>query len=166
MSKSHYLAIVASPAPLATRPDSGTQGPAASKRASGLTSVLSVADLMTRSQPAVPSHIPLSAARKIARLKGADALLVEDEGRLVGFLDSQVLERTKDEQRVADCMSPIRFCLPPTATAVHARDLMIAQGAHSFPVAAGPFLLGTISRAAIERALALGGDPGQLGAAA
>jgi CBS domain-containing protein len=113
-----------------------------------------VADLMTRPQPVVPSHLSMGAARKIARLKAADSLIVEDKGCLVGILDSEILRSGSDEQRVGDCLKPLSSCLSPTTTLESARALLIQHGVGSLPVAAGPFLVGSLSRSAVERSLA------------
>jgi len=113
-----------------------------------------VADLMARPQPVVPSHISMAAARKIAHLKSVDALIVEDKGSLIGFLDGQSLREAKDDQRVSECLKPLQLCLSPTTTVDGARALLIRYGAGSWPVAAGPFLVGSISRSAIERSAA------------
>jgi hypothetical protein len=55
------------------------------------TEVLRVIDVMGKPQPIVPLHILMGAARKIARLRSADVLIVEDKGSLVGFLDARSL---------------------------------------------------------------------------
>jgi CBS domain-containing protein len=113
-----------------------------------------VADVMTRPQPIVPAHLSMAAARKIAQLRSADALIVEDKGRLVGFLDSDSLRHAGGDRRVADCLKPLQFCLSPSITVERARSLLMQCGAGSLPVAAGPFLVGSISRSAVERSLA------------
>jgi hypothetical protein len=113
-----------------------------------------VGHLMTPPHPIIPKHISMGAARKVASLKSADALLVEDGGSLAGFIDSRVLVTAKDDERVADCLQPLGFCLSPTTTVARARELLTEHCALSFVVAAGGFLLGSISRASVERSLA------------
>lgn len=113
-----------------------------------------VAEAMTRLNPIVPGHISMGAARKIAELKAADSLLVEDKGNLIGILDRETLLNAGQDRRVSDCLKSIRICLTPTTTLTRARALMIEHGMASFPVAAGPFLVGCISRSDVERALA------------
>jgi len=115
---------------------------------------LVVADVMSRPQPIVPSHLSMAAARKIAQLKSADSLIVEDKGRLLGVLDRDTLRRAGDDQRVGQCLKPLWACLSPTTFVREARALLIKHGVGSLPVAAGPFLVGSLSRAAVERALA------------
>lgn len=112
---------------------------------------LRVIDVMGKPQPIVPSHILMGAARKIARLKSADALLVEDKGSLVGFLDARSLRDASDRQRVDACIEPLGLFLAPTMTVAEADALFVESGASSLPVAAGPFLIGSVSRAAVER---------------
>jgi CBS domain-containing protein len=112
---------------------------------------LRVIDVMGKPQPIVPSHILMGAARKIARLKSADALIVEEKGSLVGFLDARCLREAPDDRRVDACLEPLQLFLAPTTTVAEARALLVESGASSLPVAAGPFLLGSVSRAAVER---------------
>jgi len=112
---------------------------------------LRVIDVMGKPQPIVPSHILMGAARKIARLKSADALIVEEKGSLVGVLDARCLREAPDDRRVDACLEPLQLFLAPTTTVAEARSLLVESGASSLPVAAGPFLIGSVSRAAVER---------------
>jgi CBS domain-containing protein len=112
---------------------------------------LRVIDVMGKPQPIVPSHILMGAARKIARLKSAEALIVEEKGSLVGFLDGRRLREAPDDRRVDACLEPLHLFLAPTTTVAEARALLLESGASSLPVAAGPFLIGSVSRAAVER---------------
>jgi hypothetical protein len=115
-----------------------------------------VGDLMTRRHPIVPSHISMAAARKISELKSADTLIVEDKGSLMGFLDSESLRTGKDDQRVAECLKPLRPCVSPNTTVADAHALLIECGATSLPVSVGPFLVGSVSRSTVERSLRSG----------
>ncbi len=130
-----------------------TRRPDGSATPAGTTGHPLVGHVMTPPHPIVPMHISMAAARKVASLKSADALLVEDGGSLAGFIDSRVLRTAKDGDRVADCVQPLGFCLSPTTTVARARELLTEHCALSFLVAAGGFLLGSISRAAVERSL-------------
>ena len=47
-----------------------------------------IGDLRTRTIPAVPEHVTIGAARKVAELKRVAELFVERDGRLVGVLTS------------------------------------------------------------------------------
>ena len=117
---------------------------------------LRVADVMTRRQPIVPSHISMAAARKIAELKSSDTLIVEDKGSLLGFLDSESLRTGGDDQRVAECLKPLRPCVSPNTTVEEAHAMLVQYGVTSLPVSVGPFLVGSISRSTVERVLRAG----------
>lgn len=112
-----------------------------------------VADLMTRRQPIVPSHISMAAARKISELKSADTLIVEDKGNLMGFLDGESLRTGRDDQRVAECLKPLRPCVSPRTTVEEAHALLVEHGVTSLPVSVGPFLVGSVARSTVERSL-------------
>jgi CBS domain-containing protein len=111
---------------------------------------LRVIDVMDKPQPIIPSHILIGAARKIARLKSADALIVEEQGSLLGFLDARRLREAPDDRRVDACLEPLRLFLAPTTTVCEARARFVESGASSLAVAAGRFLIGSVSRAAVE----------------
>jgi CBS domain-containing protein len=113
-----------------------------------------VADVMGRVAPVAPSHLPVWAARKIAQLKKAQAIFVEAEGRLFGVVEARVLDRAPDGDPLSAHMRPIFFSVQPTTSVARVRELLIRQRVSCLPVAAGMFLVGTISRADVERALA------------
>jgi len=111
-----------------------------------------VGELPLMSVPAVPAHLPMSAARKVAELKGASLLLVERDGMLLGVIDQRALLAAADDLEVAAAMKRLDLCVTPSTTIDRARDLLRRTGADGLPVAAGTFLLGVVTRAAIERA--------------
>jgi CBS domain-containing protein len=113
-----------------------------------------IADLPTQTIPAVPDHLSMAAARKIAALKQVGVLFVERGGRLVGLLDERALAEAADDDAIAVAMAPIGLCLHPAMSVAHAHDLFTLSRASVLPVAVGAFLLGTIARADVERALA------------
>jgi signal-transduction protein with cAMP-binding, CBS, and nucleotidyltransferase domain len=113
-----------------------------------------IADVTIRSAPVIPLGLNLGAARKVARLKSSAVVLVEEAGALVGLLDERVLATADDDEPIARRLRPILFSLQPTATAARARELFVKQNVSALPVAAGAFLLGVVSRADVERALA------------
>ena len=113
-----------------------------------------VADVMGRAAPVAPSHLPVWAARKIAQLRKAQAVFVEAEGRLFGVVETRVLGRAPDADPLSAHMRPIFFSVQPTTSVARVRELLIRQRVSCLPVAAGAFLVGTISRADVERALA------------
>jgi CBS domain-containing protein len=112
-----------------------------------------IGDLPIRAVPVVPAHLSMATARKIAELKRAAVLFVERDGRLVGILDEGVLVEAPDDAEIAVCLRPIGLCLRPTTSAARAREIFRSSRASALPVAAGAFLLGSVSRADVERAL-------------
>jgi CBS domain-containing protein len=115
---------------------------------------LRVGDLRPRPVPAVPEHLPMAAARKVAALKRAALLSVERDGRLVGVLDERALAEADDGAEVAAIMAPIGACLDPAMSIPRARGLFSLSGLSALPVVAGAFLLGAVSRADVEQAFA------------
>jgi len=102
--------------------------------------------------PALPAHLPMSAARKVADLKKSSLVLVERDGRLVGVVDDVALLQAPDEARLEDAMKRLEVCLTPATPLARAREQLARSGATALPVAAGAFLLGVVTRAAVERA--------------
>ena len=111
-----------------------------------------VGDLPLRPIPAIPAHLTLAAARKVAALKRIALLLVESEEQLVGILDERALAATADQVTVAAVMKPLELYLRPATTVTAARDLFLQTRAAILPVVAGGFVLGAITRGDIERA--------------
>jgi len=111
-------------------------------------------DLMGDPPPIVPAHLTMAAARKIARLKSADLLLVEDSGQMVGVIDGYTLEAAEPNAVVSDGMKPVAPFLRPDNSAHRARDLLARHSLPALLVTVGRFVVGVVSRAAIERALA------------
>jgi len=120
-----------------------------------------VGDLPTRTVPAVPEHLTMAAARKIAALKRVGLLFVEREGRLVGIIDDRTLATAGDDAGVGAVMAPVGACLHPMLPIARARDLFSLSGQSMLPVSAGVFLLGAITRAEVEQALARARDDSQ-----
>lgn len=114
----------------------------------------SVMDLMGDPPPIVPAHLKMAAARKIAQLKGADILLVEDGEQILGVVDGYTLEAADADALVSDGMKPMCPCVRPDSDARRARDLLIRHSLPALLVTAGRFVVGVLSRAAVERALA------------
>jgi CBS domain-containing protein len=113
-----------------------------------------VADLMGKVSPVVPSHLPVWAARKIAQLKKAPAIFVEAEGRLLGVVETRALGDAPDGDLLSAHLQLMSLSVQPTTSLERARELLLRQQVSCLPVAAGMFLVGTISRADVERALA------------
>jgi len=115
-----------------------------------------IADVGFRAAPVLPLRLTVGAARKVARLKSAPIVLVEEAGRLVGLLDERTLATSDDDAPIARRLRPILFSLNPAVTAARARELFIKQNVSALPVAAGALLLGVVARDDVERALAAG----------
>jgi hypothetical protein len=98
----------------------------------------------------------MAAARKIAQLKGADILLVEDSDQMVGVVDGYALEAADAEALVSDGMKPMYPCVRPDSGVHRARDLLIRHSLPALLVTVGRFVVGALSRAAVERALVAG----------
>jgi CBS domain-containing protein len=113
-----------------------------------------IGDLRPRTIPAVPEHLTMAAARKIAALKRAAALFVERDGRLVGVLDESALARAADDAGVATAMKAIGLPLHPAMSVWRARELFNWSRVSVLPVTVGALLLGAITRAEVELALA------------
>jgi len=112
-----------------------------------------IGDLRTRTIPAVPEHVTIAAARKVAALKRVAELFVERDGRLVGALDARTLAAAADDADVATVMAPIDSCLHPAMPAARARELFIHSRTTILPVTFGALLLGALARADVEQAL-------------
>ena len=111
-----------------------------------------VAALMTDRPPIVPSHLTISAARKIAVLKSACRLLVECAGRLVGSLEPHALARCSDDEPISTVMTELCCFVNPTTSVAQAHELLVRHHLDWLPVTAGTFLVGTVAREALERA--------------
>jgi len=112
-----------------------------------------IGDLRTRTVPAIPEHLTMAAARKVAALKRVTVLFVERDGRLVGVLDQRALATSPDGAEVAATMQAIGLCLHPATSVWRARELFIWSRVSVLPVTVGAFLLGAITRADVEEAL-------------
>jgi CBS domain-containing protein len=113
-----------------------------------------IGDLQTRTIPAIPEHLSMAAARKVAALKQVEVLFVEREGRLIGVLEERALGKASDDTTVAASMTAVGACLHPEMPASRARDLFAWLRVSMLPVAVGVLLIGAIARGDVERALA------------
>jgi CBS domain-containing protein len=112
-----------------------------------------IGDLRARTIPAVPEHVTIAAARKVAALKRVAELFVERDGRLVGVLDERTLAGAAEDAEVATVMAPIDVCLHPAMSAARARELFMQSRAAVLPVTFGALLLGAVARVDVEQAL-------------
>ncbi|HEY7376466.1 MAG TPA: CBS domain-containing protein [Polyangia bacterium] len=117
-----------------------------------------VGDLPTRTVPAVPEHLTMAAARKVAALKRVGLLFVERDGRLVGIVDERALAEAGDDAGVGAVMAPVGTCLHPAMPITRARDLFSLSRQSVLPVIVGAFLLGAVGRDDVARALARAHD--------
>jgi CBS domain-containing protein len=112
-----------------------------------------VCDVMSAGVPAVPPWLSVEAARKVAALKAVDHLLVEQEGRLTGIVSGIDLDAASGETSVGALARPLTPSARPTTPLARARDLMRENGVGCLPVFAGVWLVGLVTRDAVERAL-------------
>lgn len=112
-----------------------------------------VAELPLAAAPVVPAHLTMAGARKVAELKRSPVVLVDRDGVLAGIVDQQGLLAGADDARAGDAMRPLDTCLSATTSLARARELFVRTGSAALPVAAGAFLLGVVTRAALDRAL-------------
>jgi CBS domain-containing protein len=115
-----------------------------------------VADVMSAGTAAVPPWLPMAAARRIAALKGVEHLLVEHEGRLLGIVcGAELAAPAAPGDRVSLSMKPPppSGYVDPTMTAASAVERLAEDGAHFLIVSRGPFVMGIVTREALERRL-------------
>jgi hypothetical protein len=108
---------------------------------------------MTGPAPIIPCRLTMRAARKIAALKSAAWLLVEDDGGLLGVVDPGTLAVSGDDDLVPARMRRLWLAVPATATAARAHVLLSRRFLAWAPVVAGMFVVGAVSRDALSRAL-------------
>jgi CBS domain-containing protein len=113
-----------------------------------------IGDLPTRGIPAIPEHLTMAAARKVAVLKQTPILFVERARQLVGLLDERALAEFPDDANVGASMAPIGPCLDPAMPVARARELFAWSRVSMLPVGVGAFLLGGVSRGDVEQAVA------------
>jgi CBS domain-containing protein len=109
---------------------------------------------MVAAPPIVPSHLAMLAARKVAALKSIGWLLVEAGGRLVGMVDQRMLAASRGDELVSACMTVLHIAVRPTTTLARAYAVLVQHRLPWLPVAAGRFIVGAVSREALEHALA------------
>jgi CBS domain-containing protein len=112
------------------------------------------AEIMTTDLAAIPSWISMAAARKIAALKKAEHLLVEDHGQLVGVVSGMDVVAAPAEDTVGAWTTRARISVSPMTSLARARHLMAKNRLPCLPVLAGSFLVGLVTREAVERAIA------------
>jgi CBS domain-containing protein len=93
----------------------------------------------------VPSWFTVAAALRVARLKGADHLLVVERQRLIGSVSTRVLAAAPAGSAVARWMRRSEVSVAPETPSDVARRLMASQGVECLPVAPGAILLGLVA---------------------
>jgi hypothetical protein len=115
---------------------------------------INVADVMITSVPAVPPWIPVRAARRVAELKGTAHLLLEENGCLLGLARMSELGAASDDDPIAAWSSSAAAFVGPHTSVARTREMMLKNATTCLPVIAGAFLIGLVTRDAVERALA------------
>jgi len=113
---------------------------------------LRVGDVAMQRIPVIAAHLPISAARKVAALKGIALLLVELDEQIVGIVEESILAGADEETPTTKAMKPLGSGLRPSMSVAEAREMFVRQRATVLPVIAGGFVLGAVTRAAVERA--------------
>jgi CBS domain len=108
----------------------------------------SVAALATTLVVKVPSWFTAGAALRVARLKGADHLLVLDRQKLIGSVSTAVLAVTPGHHPLQRCMTRCSARVTPDAPAAEAWRLMARLGVDCLPVVSGALLVGIFCKPA------------------
>ena len=98
----------------------------------------------------VPSSVSIMEVAQRMVDRNVGAVLVLDDGRLVGILTERDVLRVvarglREDMRVADCMTPHPETIAPDDTTEHAAVLMLHGGFRHLPVVQGDDLVGVIS---------------------
>jgi CBS domain-containing protein len=102
-----------------------------------------------RARPAavkVPSWFTAREALRVAELKGAEHLLVQDRGRVVGSISRLALAAAPAARPLGRCMPLISPIVVSDTPVSDARRLMEALGVDCLVVTAGPLLVGLVTR--------------------
>jgi len=102
----------------------------------------------------LPSWFTISAALRVARLKGCSHILVEDRRRVVGSISAHLLSTAPAADPLARWMTASDLTLAATLPEEEAWRLMSLEGVDCAPVVSGAVLLGTVTRADLAAASA------------
>ena len=105
---------------------------------------------MSRDLLTVEAELPVVEVAKRMADRNVGAVLVLDDGRLVGIMTERDLMRAvarglRDETLVADCMTRDPETIDPEDTTDHAAVLMIHGGFRHLPVVRGSDVVGMLS---------------------
>ena len=94
----------------------------------------------------------VSSARRLVLENDVHHMLVLENGTLAGIVCRDDLRFADRNARVGDCMSSPVLCITPDTTLQEAVDLMGANDVDCLPVVTGAFLVGIVTREALETA--------------
>jgi CBS domain-containing protein len=102
----------------------------------------------------------IASAQRLAFENGIHHLLVLDNGTLTGIICREDLRLASSDSLVGDCMSSPVLCIAPETTLQEAVDIMGANDIDCLPVVTGAFLVGIVTREALEGAGGLESEAG------
>jgi hypothetical protein len=109
-----------------------------------------VAGLTSTAVVKLPSSFSAAAAHKIAALKGADAVLVEDRGQVLGAVEPQALADAPSTAMLFDLVSRPAVSVAAETPPGAAEALMAAMKVDCLPVVRDGLLLGVVLRKALR----------------
>ncbi|HEY0710942.1 MAG TPA: CBS domain-containing protein [Polyangia bacterium] len=104
-----------------------------------------LADVVCTRLVRLPPWFTLAQAVRVAELRGVDHVLVEEQGRVRGFVDRRTLREGKPLDTLARWMNRSETFVEPHVEVAEARRLMRGQGLSCLLVARGGILMGTVS---------------------
>lgn len=111
---------------------------------------LKVADLVCNRIVRLPAWFTVAQARKVVTLRGLEYVLVEERGRVCGYVNRSGLWRALPGDQLARCVRRGDLSISAEASAAQARELMMSQGVECLPVVNGGILIGTLSLADVD----------------
>ena len=109
----------------------------------------------------LPSWFTAANARRVMKAKGVEHALVEERGRIIGSVAWTKLGEAHGAEALASRLSATTASVAVEASPDEALAVMQAHDTDCLPVVAEPFLIGVVTRAALEAA-ASGGHLGGL----
>jgi predicted transcriptional regulator len=111
-----------------------------------------VAEVMGTEMFTLTPETAVSSARRLVLENDVHHMLVLENGTLAGIVCRDDLRFADRNARVGDCMSSPVLCITPDTTLQEAVDLMGANDVDCLPVVTGAFLVGIVTREALETA--------------
>ena len=109
-----------------------------------------VAEVMGTELYTLTPDTTAAAARRLANDNGIDHLLVLDNGTLAGIVSREDLRLAGRDSLVRECMSSPVLCIGPDTTLDEAAQIMADEDVSCLPVVTGTFLVGIVTRAALD----------------